>query len=128
MPEIAEEDILTVTYYDNYELIPQGYEFVSNSTINQEHLPDNLSQYTKGQITATKTKVLSNQEDIWLWSVIYYDKYLRVIQTITDNHLEGYDRISNNYNFVGDLLETKQGLCLIMNKKLLFMRNLRMIV
>ncbi len=37
----------------------------------------------------------------------YYDKYGRVIQTISQNYKGGYDIVSNEYNFAGELLKTK---------------------
>ena len=43
----------------------------------------------------------------WLTSVIYYDKYGRIIQTISKNNVEGYDIVNNKYNFAGELLESK---------------------
>ena len=71
-----------------------------------------VSVNTKGMVMATKTRVLLHNgltvaEEL-LHTVNYYDKYGRVIQTIADNHKGGYDRISNKYNFAGELLETKQ--------------------
>jgi len=43
-----------------------------------------------------------------LYSAIYYDEYGRVVQTVTDNHLGGQDLVSNQINFTGDILLTKE--------------------
>jgi len=44
----------------------------------------------------------------YLISATYYDEYLRVIQTVSDNHLGGLDIVSNQINFTGDVLLTKE--------------------
>ena len=54
-------------------------------------------------------KVIHNDATIdWDTSVVYYDKYNRVIQSISGNHMGGTDIISNQYNFAGELLKTVQ--------------------
>src|SRR5690606_34256789 len=37
-------------------------------------------------------------------STSYYDDYARVVQSVSENHLGGVDRITNTYNFPGELL------------------------
>ena len=38
---------------------------------------------------------------------MFYDDRYRVIQTVADNHLNGIDRTSSHYDFMGKVLETK---------------------
>jgi RHS repeat-associated protein len=107
-------EVYTVTYYDNYEYIEyeygSTYSFVDDEITFLYDPAENL----KGQVTAVKTKILPNSEinlpggPDYLISVSYYDKYYRVIQNITDNHLGGLDIISNQINFTGDILLTKE--------------------
>ena len=42
----------------------------------------------------------------WLTSVTYYDDLGRVIQTVRQNHLGGTDRVSNLYDFSGNILKS----------------------
>ncbi len=66
---------------------------------------------TKGMVIATKTFVLEHDigaADNELLSVNYYDSYGRLIQVVADNHLGGNDIHSGNYNFTGDVIETKE--------------------
>ena len=38
---------------------------------------------------------------------MFYDDRYRVIQTVADNHLNGIDRTSSHYDFMGKVFETK---------------------
>ncbi len=102
-PEVAEADLLTVTYYDDYDFktLPgfgAAYDFVPEL--------GNDSEFTrvKGQVTGTMTRVLGSTQ--WLRSVNYYDDRYRVVQTFTENHSSGIDRMSNKYDFLGKVLES----------------------
>ncbi|MDD4386013.1 MAG: DUF6443 domain-containing protein, partial [Bacteroidales bacterium] len=111
-------EIHTLTWYDKYDfrglLTPDTYSFDA-SQIDFHHLEDNHeSTHTKGMITGTMTRILPNGEINLpsgiesLYSVMYYDKYGRVVQTITDNHLGGQDVVSHQINFTGDILLSKE--------------------
>ncbi|MCD4794029.1 MAG: DUF6443 domain-containing protein, partial [Bacteroidales bacterium] len=95
--------IYSETYYDTYNF--------SNS-LGADYAYSNQFQVTKsdkvrGYITASKTRILDNSGN-YLYTVNWYDKYGRVIETVGNNHKEGIDRISNEYNFTGELLSTIQ--------------------
>ncbi len=105
--------IYTATYYDNYDYVnhinSDRYRFRENE-INFEYGKNNQ---VKGLVTATITKIIKtagiegvNFVDNMI-TVNYYDKYYRVIQTVSDDHIGGLDINSNKYNFTGQLLETK---------------------
>ncbi len=105
----------SVMYYDNYDYIKQ----LSSYNLLYKHKADEIdfiypqTDTVKGQQTAVKTMVLNNDNiapltDTVLISVMYYDEYYRLIQTISDNHLGGLDITSNQINFAGELLLTKQ--------------------
>ena len=109
---ITEDDIYSVTYYDDDDFVKYlvtqdaGYDYKDVYGVA-------VSDKTKGLIMATKTRVLWHNslklgDEEWLYTINYYDKYGRVIQTIADNHKGGRDIISNKYNFTGELLESKQ--------------------
>jgi RHS repeat-associated protein len=55
----------------------------------------------KGKVTITINKVIDAAGDMKaeLATVAYYDKYGRVIQSVSDNHKSGRDRISHKYKY-----------------------------
>jgi len=107
-------EVYTVTYYDNYDYANQfsGYGFQSGEITFPYAQATGLE--VKGQLTATKTIILPNPEipppggTGYLLSVNYYDVYKRLVQSVTDNHLGGIDIVSNQINFTGDILLTKE--------------------
>jgi RHS repeat-associated protein len=94
-------DILTVNYYDDYNIpnLPGTYDVhATNSTM------------TRGQLTATKTAILNTDGSInkqVLWNVHYYDDKGRLIKTFAQHYLGGagnyntanYDEINSSYDF-----------------------------
>lgn len=111
-------DYLTVTYYDNYDfrsLWPGNYAFlnenlseVANGITYQQPAIENLR--VVGQVTGTKIKVLDGGVTggyTWLKSMSYYDDKYRVVQTLSDNYKGGTDRVTNVFDFVGKVLESK---------------------
>jgi hypothetical protein len=110
---LAESDILTVTYYDSYgypgkknfdaSVNISGYSDASGDT----HYFDNV----KGQVTGTRTKVLDGSSVRWLVSTSYYDSKYRVIQNLRDLYATDatYSEVmSSEYDFTGRVLRTKQ--------------------
>jgi RHS repeat-associated protein len=105
---IDENDILTVTYYDNDDfvddILSSDYEC---STYNETHnnIDFNLdkSDMTQDFVTGSMTRVLRVSgsgyipDDSILFTVNYYDDYGNVIRSISDNHKGGKDIISTNY-------------------------------
>ena len=99
---ISEPDLLAVTYYDDYTF-PHGNEtgYQYQSELGN---PTTSDQGTKGLITGSLIRILGT--GTWLKSVSYYDDYGRDIQSFNDNHKGGVDRITNRYDFVGNVEET----------------------
>ncbi len=100
-------EVLTVTYYDNYDFVDDlagtAYEFVSSHLEGQE---TTANTRVKGQVTGTKTNVLGTND--FLWGVNYYDDKYRPIQTVaTNSRGNGVDRMTSVYDFVGKVLSTK---------------------
>jgi hypothetical protein len=96
--------ILTRQFYDDYSFTANPlYNFDTTLAF---HAKNNR---VRGMSTGSMTRVMNNDNTIqWLTSVLYYDKYGRAIQSISDNHLGGVDIVSNQYNFAGELLKTLQ--------------------
>ncbi|MEM7296877.1 MAG: RHS repeat-associated core domain-containing protein [Bacteroidota bacterium] len=97
------DQYLTVTYYDNYTFDDHvswdtlGLGFNDPETI----LTQNLA--IKGQVTGTMTKV---GDGSWIRSISYYDDKYRMIQSASTNHLGGVDRVTNYYDFIGQVNRT----------------------
>lgn len=102
---------LTITYYDNYDFkslwVNDNYDFVSDPLFQSAEDP-NYNTQVLGLVTGVKTKVLDNGTAgaVWLKAISYFDKRLRLMQSISDNFKGGTDRVSNLYDFGGKLLET----------------------
>jgi hypothetical protein len=99
---ITETDLLTITYYDNYDNIPNvsGFTAVKDLgvTVNNSKV--------LGQVTATRTKILDNG-NAWITTTNYYDDKYRLIQTAKNNYIQGEDRLTSKYDFVGKLEKTR---------------------
>lgn len=74
--DIDIDDILTITYYDDYDFTSEGN-------------PTGALEPVKGQVTGTKAKILGTST--FLTGITWYDDRYRVIKTKKDNHLGGYD-------------------------------------
>lgn len=109
---------LTVTYYDDYSFKTlfsndPANEYRTNQLSSQTSAtgtysqPATLNTQVKGQVTASKTKVLGSSPTTFLLNVVYYDDKYRAIQTIGDNHKGGKDCTTNIYDFSGKVLATK---------------------
>ncbi len=96
---ITESDILTVTYYDNYDF-SLSFSYAFDTTQAYESKFDRV----KGLVTGTKIRILDTPD--YIESVNYYDHKYRVVQTQTKNQFGGMDKISFNYDFIGNLLES----------------------
>ena len=109
--------ILTVTYYDNYEFkAGWGIEYnyaagqIKDQTVTGQQPYHQWGpmefQSVVGQVTGTKVRTLET-EPSWLQTVTYYDDHYRPVQIVSDNYKKGIDRITNIYDFVGKVLATK---------------------
>ncbi len=108
LPTVINE-IYSITYYDDYDFIDNtGWDIEG---INFDYINDfdepNENTAVKGLTTGSKVKVLDSSPEKWLNTVVYYDDDYREIQIISENHLGGYDRISSDLNWAGELLESR---------------------
>jgi len=91
-------EVLTVTYYDNYDfktLLSNSFDYVNSDILGQRN---SEFKRVRGQITGTKINILNSTN--YLWTVNYYDDKYRLIQTISQNHKGGIDRFTDLYDFV----------------------------
>jgi len=106
--EIYESEIRKITYYDNYDFKSNtGWDAEGHSYnyVNEPEISNTVNTAVKGQETGSKIRV---EAGMWLNTVNYYDDKYQNIQSITENHLDGTDRISNEYDFTGKVLKTKR--------------------
>ncbi|WP_421876469.1 DUF6443 domain-containing protein [Marinoscillum sp.] len=100
---ITFDQVLSVTYYDDYSHHNQSYFDLNNWSYvdTGADFEDNENVEVKGLVTGTKTKVLGSNE--YLFASSYYDDRYRTIQSISTNIHGGTDRVSNSYNFTGTI-------------------------
>ncbi len=95
---------LTVSYFDNYDPLPVGYSedgFTLNSISGFSNISvaDFDSEYDSipmGRATGLKVKNLETGN--WYAASLYYDERGRLIQSKSQNHLSGYDRVCLTYD------------------------------
>ena len=93
-------------YYNIYTSVPvaNAYDINDGSALGAVRSTTDI-----GRQTGEKIKLLNSETGMtsWLFTAIYYDKFGRVIQTVSDNHLGGKDYITNKYNFAGEVIQTR---------------------
>ncbi|GGA83098.1 hypothetical protein GCM10011511_02650 [Puia dinghuensis] len=103
--------LLAQTFYDDYSQGTKSYTTADNSlfdpSTNQQALPlpSQYDPHTRGRITVSKVKVITNPADLtqgnWLETDNFYDNQGRVVQTQNDNSLGGTDIVTNRFDFAG---------------------------
>lgn len=111
--------ILSVSYYDNYDFrgmseIPVSETMYIAETGYGECYGDHQatnSYKCKGLLTGTLTAQMNNDgvlSSAYLYSVMYYDNRGRVVQTQSNNHIEGgLEKEYTAYNFAGQPVRRK---------------------
>lgn len=100
---------LIVNYYDDYNFItflPSGKNNLSYD-ISKEQQGYNNAWFNsaKGLLTGMRVYRLNDLAK-YESSAIYYDDRGQIVQSLSSNHLDGYDMIFNRYNFIGKLSST----------------------
>jgi RHS repeat-associated protein len=103
----TEADLLSVTYYDDYGYVSnsgwdvqgKSYAFVTE----QGYAATPLSA-VKDFVTGSKVRIVGT--NTWLNSVVYYDNRYRTIQTTSENQFEKNDRLTTEYDFIGQAMKT----------------------
>src|SRR5690606_19343951 len=94
----ASKTVLTVNYYDDY-----GFKAANVLP------PDStLDSTTNVQTLLTGAKVYQDNGTSATLTVNYYDRKARLIESVSENHLGGVDRITNTYSFIGELLTSRR--------------------
>lgn len=103
-PDYDDYVLLAMSYFDNYDFVGWGtwdaeglnFNFIKPSDFNAIK-----TNSVVNQLTGSKVRVLG--DDTFLNTVTYYDNQLRVIQVVSENHLAGLDRLSNELDWKGEL-------------------------
>jgi RHS repeat-associated protein len=101
--DTAPTRLLTVNYYDDYSflnLIPNKKASLTYDASKEQE--GYTAQYSnaKGLLTGTRIYHLDDSTK-YEATALYYDKYGRVVQTRSTNHLDGYDLVCNELKFTG---------------------------
>jgi RHS repeat-associated protein len=120
LPPAANFIALTMTFYDDYHNTPdKQYTSFYNSFLDagaNQHaeqspsVSDQQTVQTIGMATATKVRVIEDPADLtkgqWLATINFYDDRGRVIQTQSDNYRGSTDKVTNRYNFTGQVISS----------------------
>ncbi|WP_422358535.1 DUF5675 family protein [Reichenbachiella sp.] len=104
---ISIDEILSVTYYDNYDFTSEGFQLpagVFDATENKL-IPAESTFGVKGLTTGSMVKI-SGTTDQFVSTVNFYDNDYRVVQTVAQNHKGGTDRMTAQYHWRGLLMKT----------------------
>lgn len=114
-PKVTERDLLTVTWYDDYDWtvgratqiksFDNSFDtnFYPADTDYPHAEPVKPDYHTRGQVTGTLTKV---EGDKGLLTVNFYDTKGRLIQSKSENITGGTDITITQYNWIGQPLQT----------------------
>ncbi len=92
------DEILSVNYFDNYDFDKNDdYNYITEPEFAGIEPFDRV----KGSLTGSKVRILDSSPAEWLYSVVYYDKKGRIIQSYAENHLDGYDMVNTIFDFEG---------------------------
>jgi RHS repeat-associated protein len=109
-PPHDNSQVLKVFYYDDYNFDNSTDGLADYQIRNYSYLGD--LQYLdkpKNLLTGTKVRLLDDRigSNSWLISVNFYDTKSRIIQNQNQNNLGGYDTLTNQYYFAGDIKQTR---------------------
>ncbi len=104
--------VLTVNYYDHYDFNRNGAADYKYDSVHLSGQESTSVKKPRGSATGSRKLTVDaagNVTSTWLWSVVFYGKYDRVIQTLSNNHLYSTlaDKSTVIYDFAGQALKTK---------------------
>ncbi len=108
---ITNQTVLTVNYYDDYAFLNKTAISEFNNTnfaFVRETGFANQAPNAKTQLTGTLVaKLDGSATPTYLGSTLYYDYRKRMIQSISSNHFNGYDKEHILYDFTGNPTQRK---------------------
>jgi RHS repeat-associated protein len=106
-PGLPAPQVLTVTYYDDYDITQDGQPDAAYTARYDRRLGGEApvaDARVTGVPTRTLTRVLGSRPAQWLTSTTLYDEQLRPIQVQATNARGGTDTITTRYDFAGLVL------------------------
>jgi len=100
---------LTVTYYDDYDIDNNGSANYTYTT--DTDFPDNSPfDRLRNKLAVTKVRELdpASSSEVWFTTATFYDKRYRIIQTKTTGIQGGSNLVTNEVNFPGWLVKSKE--------------------
>ncbi|MFN7610364.1 MAG: DUF6443 domain-containing protein, partial [bacterium] len=112
-------EVLTINYYDDYDFDRND---IADYAYDGNHLNGLPATNTVFRNTPTGAKKKLLGTNTWLVNVVFYDRHMRVIQTLNNNHLNltSSERNSVLYDFAGHVLKAKnthQGLTTVQTEQ-----------
>jgi RHS repeat-associated protein len=103
----GEVSLLAANYYDNYsfiDIIPWGFNHVYETADGYGERYKNAKTLLTGRYIAV---LGTNPSIAYIYSVMYYDYKGQMIQSISSNYVDGYDKEFLAYNFTGQIMARK---------------------
>ena len=94
-------ETLNVSYFDNYSFTDPNLPSIPTEIFGQD-----VTNKTKGLLTATWTKILDNSNK-WSKNYTFYDDKARAIYVYEKNHLGGYTYIKTELDYRGKIIKTE---------------------
>ncbi|MDW7691104.1 DUF6443 domain-containing protein [Flammeovirgaceae bacterium SG7u.111] len=100
--------ILTINYYDDYDLDNDGTPEEAYVNVNEAGFmaEQAVTDRVKGLLTATEVRQLGEGDNGFLKTVTFYDRKGRVVQTQAENHKGGTDIVTNEIDFIGNVTKS----------------------
>jgi RHS repeat-associated protein len=112
-------EVFSVSMYDTYKYYnsqsPYFKEMYGFKSTELDFLFDKQEEF-KGQVTTSMVRnlttnlVVDSYNTDWKITVFYYDKYGNVLQSISNVAFDGFEVLSGNYNFTGQMIDSREHL------------------
>jgi hypothetical protein len=102
---------LAVSYYDDYDINNDGSGSGDPSYTTDSDFPNNSAfSRLKNKVTVSKARELdpASSSEVWFTTASFYDKRYRIIQTKTTGIQGGSNLVTNEVNFPGWLVKSKE--------------------
>ena len=102
---------LAVSYYDDYDINNDGSGSGDPAYTTDTDFPNNAAfSRLKNKVTVSKARELdpASSSEVWFTTASFFDKQYRVIQTKTTGIQGGSNLVTNEVNFPGWLLKSKE--------------------
>lgn len=101
--------VYRVNYYDNYRFLGRnGIPDTTYEKVKYEDKEGYGKRYEgecKGMPTGSLSRIVGTDKEEYLYTVVYYDRRGRAIQSKANNHLQGTEKEYMTYDFTGKLMK-----------------------